>query len=476
MERAFVLLDRGHAFNGVYVVSLVGPLGEALLREGLSRLQMRHPALRARLVQAAPGDDRRLLLTDEGAGPVPLAIVPREDDDSWQKVAERELNQRFSEDSDHLTRVVWVRGAARSEIVFGQHHVVCDALSITYAVRDLLQDLAALHAGISSPIESLPLRPPLPALLPRSTRGLRRFRFMRRFFYKHVLFRPLRRARKLPVEKPAPPEHRRSGLVHARLSAQMTQALATQAEREQTSLHALLCAAFLLSAYDVTLAATTHRNARVNVGCASAVSLRRELNPSVGEEMGLYISQVTTFHCLARLGVSPSTGALAREVKARLAATLRDGEQYLTMPLIGMFIPGGRRPGPKFVKRFDGGSPAAMLVTNIGALPIAVNYGPFVVKACHFAVSPSVVSPLVVTASRCAGALQLNLIHVEPLCSAERTRAILAGALQRLSATAELPDDADAVGELEEEKLEDALLHQRVADAVGAVGGKREAR
>jgi hypothetical protein len=168
---------------------------------------------------------------------------------------------------------------------------------------------------------------------------------------------------------------------------------------------------------------------RVVLGCSSAVSLRRELEPPIGEEMGLFISQVTTFHRTVPL---PELWPLAREVKARLSRTLKSGEQYLTMPLIGLFIPGGQQPGPRFVRRFDGGSPAAVAVTNIGRLEIPVQYGPFLLDSCQFAVSPSVVSPLIVTASTYRESLNLNLIHVEPLCSAARATTILDGALARL--------------------------------------------
>ena len=38
LERAFWLLDRGHPFNGVQVVSLRGPLTEELLLAGLRRI------------------------------------------------------------------------------------------------------------------------------------------------------------------------------------------------------------------------------------------------------------------------------------------------------------------------------------------------------------------------------------------------------------------------------------------------------
>ena len=136
MERAFFLLDRGHAFNGVTIVSVRGPVTEDLLRAGLRRLAARHPLLRVRVVQARPGDDRQLILTDEGAGPLPLAIVPRKSDATWQEVATNELNLRFADDSDHLVRFVWVAGRTTSEILLVNHHVLLDALSCAFALRD----------------------------------------------------------------------------------------------------------------------------------------------------------------------------------------------------------------------------------------------------------------------------------------------------------------------------------------------------
>lgn len=429
MERAFWLLDRGHPFNGVQVVSLRGPLTEELLVAGLRRLAERHPALRLRVV-----GEPQLQLTDEGWAPLPLAIVARTSDNTWQQIVEQELNHRFAEGSTPA-RVTWVRGATQSELVFGQLHVTCDALSFTFAVRDLLTDLAALHRGEPlPPVESSPLRPPLPSLLPAAARGLRLFVYMMFFFFKYVLLWPFRRARKLPAERPAPPQERHSNIVHRSLRPTELRQLARAARAQGTSVHAALCAALLLAVGELAKVL----GQRVTVGCSTAVSLRRELEPAVGEEMGLYISQVTTFH---EVVPSPRLWQLAREIKAELAKAQRRGEQYLTMPLIGMFIPFGPRAGARFVRRFDGGSPAALAVTNIGQLPIPVVYGPFTIESCHFSVSPSVVSPTIVTASTLGDALHLNIVYVEPLCSSGRATAILDGAVQLLRA--ELGQEAE---------------------------------
>lgn len=456
-ERAFWLLDRGTRFNGVQVASLRGPVDEPQLCAALPRVQARHPLLRVRVI----GGDRAPWFTTEGAGPLPVRVVPRRSDRTWTEVVEEELNRPFDPDGDHLSRFVLVKGRDRHELLFAHHHVTADALSGVYAVRDLLVELAALvsveppgivhsvhpaHSG--SPVESgalpapipgasFPLRPPLAELLPDAARGWSRFKAMHFFFRKYVLAWPLRRARKLPLEVAAPPEERRNRLVHLELSPDETGALAAQARAQGTTVHATLCAALLLAAGEVAYEGTG--SDRITTGCFTAVNLRDQLREPLGEEMGLYISQVTTFHQIAP---PPPLWELARDIKAQLQKTLAHGEQHLTLPMIGMFIPGGDDPGPQFIRRFDGGSPAALGVTNLARLPIPQRYGPLSLDNYQITVGLSVVGQLLGAVTTFAGTLNLNLIYVEPLVSEARARAIATATLRRLRAVSALAQAA----------------------------------
>ena len=161
MERAFWLLDRGARFNGVGVVTVRGPgplpLEEALVRAGLLRLQAQHPFLRMRVV----GDDHDLRFTEQGAGPLPLRVLATGD---WQAVVEDELNLRFTDDTDHLTRLTLLRDPAdpqRTRLLVPHHHVITDAFSNVFVVRDLLTQLAALLGPqVPPPVRSPGGRPP----------------------------------------------------------------------------------------------------------------------------------------------------------------------------------------------------------------------------------------------------------------------------------------------------------------------------
>ena len=435
MERAFALLDRAHPFNGVSIAQVQGPLCEPTLRAALDALSARHPLLRMRLSQHTPGDDRSLQLTESGASSIPLAIVHAQDRNTWQAQVEDALNTGFSLEDTNLARLTWVRHEPDSDenhLILTIHHVAADATSHLIALRDLFTHLAPRTApppgSASEPTLSLPLRPPLPGLLPPHGRGLHSLGHMHRFFQKHILGTLLRPVRTLPLSVTARPSERRTRFLHHRLGPAALSGLLDRAKQEQTTIHAALGAALLLATRQVTQTA----QATPRVGLWSAVNLRHELTAPLADELGLYISQVTTFH---RLPQARTMWDLARELKRELSATLSQGEQYLTMPLIGIFVPWGKDPGPRFVRRFDGASPSLLGLTNLGRLNLPATYGPLTLQDCHIAVSPSVVSQLVAAVTTFEQTLTLNLLSVHPLVPTELPAAILRRALDLLLST-----------------------------------------
>ena len=414
MERAFYLLDRGTRFNGVQVVRVAPTLDAALLRQALLHLQAQHPLLRIRL----RGDDRRLFITDQGAGPLPLSVRPLVADTDWIAHAEAELNQPFLLTDDHLSRLRLLQGPAYSDLIFAHHHLLADALSVIFVFRDLLSLLASGRGPDSLPTR-LPPRPPMPALLPPKGRGLGLLGPMNRFFWKHVAARPFRRARKMPIETWVPPGERKNRVFHRTLDFGTT--LLNCARSENTTVHGAVAAALLLATATEVFADRIATGKTTRVGCFAAVNLRAELQPEVQQEMGLYISQVTTFHRLVPL---PNFWQLARQVRQELSVTLKSGEQYLTLPLIGLFIPARGDVASRFVRRFDGASPGLTGLTNLQKLPIPLTYGPLSIVDYQITVGVSVVGQLLLAVTTVRDKINLNFIFVEPLVSAGRATRI----------------------------------------------------
>jgi hypothetical protein len=109
-ETAETLTDAAAPFNVVGVIELETDIDPSALRDALDRAQQRHPLLRARI------DDRNgafHFVVGETAA-IPLAIVDREDDDHWRRIAEIELNRAFDVAAGPLMRCALLTGSAGS--------------------------------------------------------------------------------------------------------------------------------------------------------------------------------------------------------------------------------------------------------------------------------------------------------------------------------------------------------------------------
>jgi hypothetical protein len=396
VERAFWLLDRSTSFNGVNTSFLKGPITVEHVRRALEWVQARHELLRVAIVgtEFVPVD-----------APVPLKVSQQ----SWQECERDEINGRY-EEGELLWRAVWAE--KDQALLISHQHVICDAQSAVIMTREILSALGAIVDGKTpDPPVPLALKPPMTALLKA---GLaEKFVAMNAFFFRNLVFHGLRPAKKLAGT--APFADRKLGVINLMLDETATSRLAKKCKEEGTSVQGGLCAAMLLAAAE---ALSLDRAAWL--GCFSAVSLHERL--AIKEDMGLYVSQVTTYHKVAR---STALWELAREVKRDLSRTLSTSEQLVTIPMIGMFIPWGKDPAPRFAKKFDLASPATLGLSNIGRIDLPRQVGPISLERFHLAVGPSVVAPLAACAATLHGRLSMNLVYVEPLISRERAQELV---------------------------------------------------
>ncbi len=409
VEQAFWLLDRSTSFNGVNTSFLRGPIGVEQVRRALEWVQARHELLRVAIV------GREFVAVD---APVPLRVVPRASDESWKRYEVEEINGRYEEGA-LLWRAVWVEGEGGGELIISHQHVICDAQSAVLMAREIVNALGVIVDGKTPPPPvPLPLKPPMTSLLHAGFGE--KMLAMNAFFFRNLVFHGLRPARKLA--QTAPFAERKLGIVHLSLDESQIASLAARCKEAQTTVQGALCAAMLLAAAD-----SLGLDRAAWLGCFSAVSLHQRLG--IKEDMGLYISQVTTYHKVAR---STEKWALAREIKKDLGRTLRLGEQLVTIPMIGMFIPRGDNPAPRFAEKFDLASPATLGLSNIGRVDLPRSVGPVTLDRFHLAVGPSVVAPLAACAATVHGRLHLNLVHVAPLISEALAKELAGRTLQLL--------------------------------------------
>jgi hypothetical protein len=122
--------------NVVYCVRLEGTLSLDGLRSALSRVQDKHPALRALIREEQNG----LYYEENKAPEIPLRIVSRVFDDDYRRECQTELNTVFAYDQPQL-RLVWLQSKRESDLLLTTSHRICDGMSIFILVKELLRSL-----------------------------------------------------------------------------------------------------------------------------------------------------------------------------------------------------------------------------------------------------------------------------------------------------------------------------------------------
>jgi hypothetical protein len=117
-------------------VRLEGSFNPDQLRSALSRVQCKHPALRALIRQEQDG----LYYESDSAPEIPLRIVPRVAEDDYRRECQHEITTGFADDQSQL-RAVWLRSELESDLLLTTTHRMCDGMSVFIIVREVLRSL-----------------------------------------------------------------------------------------------------------------------------------------------------------------------------------------------------------------------------------------------------------------------------------------------------------------------------------------------
>src|SRR5437879_637616 len=119
--------------NIVYFVRLEGSVSLDRLRSALSRVQRKHPALRALIREEPDG----LYYDADSAPQIQLRIVPRVTEDDYRRECQTELTAVFAYDQPQL-RAVCLRSELESDLLLTTSHRICDGMSMLTIVREVL--------------------------------------------------------------------------------------------------------------------------------------------------------------------------------------------------------------------------------------------------------------------------------------------------------------------------------------------------
>jgi Condensation domain len=148
-ERFFHLYALAFPVHFCLVAQIEGALDSAKLGAALEQVRRRHPALGVCIVDDAETGPAFYRIDN----PIELNAAPAETAADWRGLVERELNLPFSTFPGPLMRATALLASDSASIVLTFHHAIMDALSGTRILHDVMRALAG---------ESLEVLPPLP--------------------------------------------------------------------------------------------------------------------------------------------------------------------------------------------------------------------------------------------------------------------------------------------------------------------------
>ncbi|RUT02201.1 hypothetical protein DSM106972_062760 [Dulcicalothrix desertica PCC 7102] len=278
-----------------------------LLTEALAWLKLRHSRLQLKIVT------NNLLqpeFSSENVPPIALQIIERQGEEHWCRQMVEELRHPLNWSEEPLLRVLLLHSPDVSNLIITFHHCIGDGLSGAYLIRDILQFIG--EPG--SPRELLPDLPPVDEIIPNISDSWVEENLPNSIEAESILTANYRNhqentSEKLPMR-----------LFSWTLCSAKSTVLAACCQKEKTSVHGALCAAFLLA-----IATEVNSSNEITLRCHTPLNIRNHLTIPVNENLGEYIARPIIAH---RLSQKTDFWDLAREVKYKLNQFIADGKLF----------------------------------------------------------------------------------------------------------------------------------------------------
>ncbi len=335
--------------------NIIGALHVDQLQQALTKVQQRHPLLNVRIVLSSSGIP--WFITDSAQ--IPVREVQRHSPQQWQQEVEQELSHPFDWSQAPLIRVVLLQGEDVSDLIVTCKHAIADGMSVVFLLRDILLAIGFPNQDLSI----LPKQQNYEQLVPQFEQKCRA-----------LSFEP---SLSLANTKPTLPEKSRPRLHTWSLSTAETSTIIHRCQQAQTSVHAAICAAFLLA----MSSQGTQKNEFVEstpLKCLSPINIRRFL-PEIEEDFGFYFTgSVTTDNITPNL----SLWDLAHSIKVQLNQKIAPEQIFAHLPDSEAFM--STLPSPnEVVNLMETVNDYDVLVTNLGRLTIPQQYGEFQLAAVY---------------------------------------------------------------------------------------------
>jgi NRPS condensation-like uncharacterized protein len=359
-EHTLWLYDQAAPCHFAVTAKIVGELSIEQLQKTLVWVQQRHPLLRGKIALDQSGYP---WFVEELAN-IPLRVVKRQSEQQWQQEVEQEIAHPFDWNQAPLIRMVLVHATDVSELIITCHHVLADGMSTVYLLRDILQamGLPDLQQHV------LPERPHYEQLTPVFTQKLKTN------IQEKTVELPSWLVESPTSTQPTLQENCRPRLLSWSLSPEATATVTRRCQQKQTSVHAAICAAFLLTIYQQSNIDVQSSELK----CLIPINIRQFLAPSIQEDFGYYFTRMIMAHT-----VTPNLSLwdLAHAIKSQLRQKMSPDQIFAHLPEAQAFI--ATLPSADLVKKVIQESDYDVLVSNLGRLNIPRQYGHLQLEAFY---------------------------------------------------------------------------------------------
>lgn len=220
--------------NVVASIKVKGIICEKNLHIAVSRIQDRHPLLRVNVLEdketGAP-----YFIKQNPIQNIPIRVSKRMTNDDWKKESITECLIPFDVKEGPLIRLVWLRSAVTSELIFIAHHCICDGMSLLNLIDETLLLLAnpgieiGSYNSFSSITEFIPS-----AVMNKKINIMKIFLFSK---LAKLIFFATTNKREIIRKNPY--------LIHWKLDQEKSISILQRCKAEGVSVNAVLCAAFV---------------------------------------------------------------------------------------------------------------------------------------------------------------------------------------------------------------------------------------
>lgn len=412
--------------NCVLPVSIRGSLTMEQLQAALQKIQQKHPLLRAGIAEDARGIPH--FIVNDAAPPIPVRVVNRQSADDWQLASETEWANPFDMQKGPLARLVWLKGAEVSELLFVCAHCISDGTSLLTLMRELLLLLDEPAAGIGS----YPLFSSINELVPPAV-----LHSKKRIIKTKLL--SLLAALIFSLKKMKQPlTGGKDYLLHWKLDEQRSTAIIRSCKEQNSSLHTALCTAFLVAFREVQ-----GDGAKGKAVCPADI---RRYVPAIKQDTMFAFAPIIEL-ALDKKEAATGFWEQTRSMKKQLTEKLAKLNAYEMLLLSEQFHPSVNKM-VNHLKTTDGSHDITF--SNVGRLDLPETYHSFTVETVY---SPNVAFPwrntntLVVSSFR--GRLDFAFLSNEVFLGRETATAIQHKAMDILLAQCGAISPANVPGTVE---------------------------